>query len=243
MTPPLFWVEPDRLATDRIVLDGPEGRHAAAVRRLAPGERLDLSDGRGTRVRCEAVSVDADSVVCRVLDRHVEPVPEPRITVVQALVKGDRGELAAEMLTEAGVDAVVPWQAERCVARWRGDRGAKSLRKWRETVRAAAKQARRARVPEVAEPATRDDVARLLAGAAMGVVLHEEATRRLAEVRPAPRGEIVAVVGPEGGITEAEHAAFTAAGATAVTLGPSILRASTAGVVALAVLRAATDRG
>nr|WP_221443232.1 16S rRNA (uracil(1498)-N(3))-methyltransferase [Nocardiopsis algeriensis] len=232
------------LAADRVTVSGPEGRHAAAVRRIRTGETVDLADGEGLRARCTVVGVGRDEVVCEVLERVREPAPAPHLTVVQALAKGDRGELAVEMMTEAGVDSVVPWAAERSVTRWKGDRAARSLAKWRATAREAAKQARRARLPEVAEQADREAVAALLAAADLGVVLHEDGASRLSELEP-PRGEgarVVLVVGPEGGFSDAELEAFAAAGAVRALLGPSVLRTSTAGVAALAVLQSRTGR-
>ncbi|WP_116244973.1 16S rRNA (uracil(1498)-N(3))-methyltransferase [Nocardiopsis sp. FIRDI 009] len=244
MTPAVFLVDTADLAADRVEVTGPEGRHAAVVRRIRQGETVDLSDGLGRRARCTVTGVAKDGIVCAVVERWEEPEPRPRLTVVQALPKGDRGELAVEMMTEAGVDAVVPWAAERCVTRWKGDRAAKSLGKWRATAREAAKQARRGRLPEVAEPADRAAVAKLLAEADLAVVLHEDGARRLAEL-DLPGGEgagIVLVVGPEGGFSEAELDAFAEAGAVRALLGPTVLRTSTAGVAALSVLQARTGR-
>ena len=185
---------------------------------------------------------------------------------MQGIAKGDRGELAVQAMTEVGVDEIVPWAAARSVAQWRGDRGHKARDKWAATAREAAKQARRAWLPVVGgdpDCSTRQVAARIAAATA-AFVLHEEATERLttaslpfalsternqAEAIPAGAqskaippgtqregGEIVLVVGPEGGISEAELDAFAGAGATAVRLGDSVLRTSTAGVAALAVL-------
>lgn len=245
MTPPVFLVETAVLAGDPIRLDGPEGRHAAAVRRVRAGETVDLCDGLGQRVRCEVAEVvGKDTLVCQVVERWAEPEPNPRITVVQALPKRDRGELAVEMMTEAGVDVVVPWSAERCVTQWRGDRGAKALLKWRSVAWEAVKQARRARMPEVTEPLDRKGVAALLAEADLAVVLHEQGAQRLSEVSlPSADGaDVVLVVGPEGGVSDAELAAFDDAGAVRGLLGPSVLRTSTAGVAALSVLQSRTGR-
>ncbi|WP_150242078.1 16S rRNA (uracil(1498)-N(3))-methyltransferase [Nocardiopsis quinghaiensis] len=244
MTPPVFLVGTADLAADRVTVGGAEGRHAAVVRRVREGETVDLSDGRGLVARCVVTAVARDHIVCGVVERREEPVPRPRLTVVQALPKGDRGELAVEMMTEAGADAVVPWAAERCVTRWKGDRAAKSLAKWRATAREAAKQARRGRLPEVADLADHSAVADLLAGADLGIVLHEDGDSRLSELEP-PTGDgpgVVLVVGPEGGFSDAELDAFTAAGAVRALLGPSVLRTSTAGVAALSVLQARTGR-
>jgi 16S rRNA (uracil1498-N3)-methyltransferase len=235
--------ELDARPDGRYELTGPEGRHAATVQRLRPGEVLELVDGRGGRVRGQVVEVGRDrlTVVLGAIDR--EPAPAPGITVVQALPKGDRGELAVQLLTEVGVDVVVPWQAARCVVRWQGPRGEKALERWRATAREAAKQSRRAWVP-VVEPvagtaAVASRCATGSAGGAMAYVLHESATVPLSGCPlPAPGtpGELVLVIGPEGGVSEEELAEFTAAGATAVRLGPAVLRTSTAGVAAIALL-------
>jgi 16S rRNA (uracil1498-N3)-methyltransferase len=236
---PLFLA--DDLRADRVVLTGPEGRHAATVRRLRVGEAVDLADGRGHRASCAVVAVGRDEVELDVLARTAEPAPALRLVLVQALAKGERGELAVELATEVGIDEVVPWQAARCVVRWDGDRGTKALARWRSTAREAAKQSRRAWLPEVADPvATAELLRRLTASCAL--VLHEAATTPLATVALPSSGEVVLVVGPEGGLTDEELAGFAQAGASVVRLGPSVLRTSTAGAAAAAVVSARTTR-
>ncbi|QKW34939.1 16S rRNA (uracil(1498)-N(3))-methyltransferase [Actinomadura sp. NAK00032] len=242
MSPPVFLAGADALERGTVVLDGPEGRHAAAVRRLRPGERVDLTDGAGLLAECVVTAADRASLTLDVLARHREPPPAPRIVVVQALPKGDRGELAVETMTEVGVDVIVPWAAERCVTRWRPERREKALGRWRATAREAAKQARRGRLPEVPDLASTEDVAARIAAASLALVLHEEAEAPLSGVRVPPDGDIVLVVGPEGGITEAELERFAAAGGSPARLGPTVLRTSTAGVAAGSVLLAATGR-
>jgi 16S rRNA (uracil1498-N3)-methyltransferase len=249
VSPPVFLVAPGDLDPDRVVLAGPEGRHAATVQRLAPGERVDLTDGAGLLAECVVRATGRDRLDLDVVARHRWPRPTPRLVVVQALPKGDRGELAVEMMTEAGVDVIVPWAASRCVTRWRAERGEKALRRWRNAARAALKQSRGPWSPMVTDLVTTARVGELLAGAALAVVLHEAATTPLSDLS-VPHGErgdvgsqgdwapaeIVVVVGPEGGITADELATFEAAGGTAVRLGPTVLRTSTAGVAASAVL-------
>ncbi|MDF5754115.1 16S rRNA (uracil(1498)-N(3))-methyltransferase [Spongiactinospora sp. TRM90649] len=242
MTAPVFIVPGELLAGDPIDLGGQEGRHAATVRRLRAGERVDLTDGRGGVAECVVADVRKDALRLGVLRRYEVPAPEPRLVVVQGLPKGDRGELAVEMMTEAGVDVIVPWAAARCVTRWKGDRADKSLARWRGTAREAGKQSRRFRLPEVTALTETSGVAALLTGAAMAVVLHEEAAEPLSGMRPPDTGDIVVVVGPEGGISEEEIAAFRAAGALPALLGPTVLRTSTAGVAAAAVLQTRTGR-
>lgn len=245
MTAPVFVVEPAVLdgSPGLVTLDGPEGRHAVSVRRLQPGEEVVLTDGAGRGAHgVVAAARGKDELDVEVRELRVEQEPAPRITVVQALPKGDRGELAVETMTEAGVDAVVPWAASRCVTQWRAERGAKSLAKWRATAREAAKQARRLRFPAVAGPMTTSQVADLLAGADFAGVLHEEGAAPLATAPLPAAGSVVLVVGPEGGVSPDELAAFAAAGAPAYRLGPTVLRTSTAGVAAVSLLLGRSGR-
>jgi 16S rRNA (uracil1498-N3)-methyltransferase len=243
VTAPLFLVDDGALdgvgAGATFVLDGPEGRHAATVRRIGAGERIDLADGAGAVARCTVTAAEAARLVLRVDDRDVEPEPEPRFVLVQALAKGERDDLAVEAATELGVDEVVPWQAQRSVVVWRGERGEKARRKWQSTVRAAAKQARRPRVPRVGALVHLDDLTGRVQQAALAVVLHEDAEAPLAGVGLPAVGEVVVVVGPEGGISPEELQRLEAVGAVACRLGPHVLRSSTAGPAALAVLSAA----
>ncbi len=242
MTLPTYLVDPGVLAGAQpgraVVLDGAEGRHAATVRRTTVGEHLDLVDGAGTRARAEVVAVGAARLDLVVESVVTEPDPSPRLVLVQALAKGDRDEQAVEAATECGVDEVVPWQAARCVVRWRGERGERSRLKWEAVLVSATKQSRRARRPQLGATATTDDlVARVRAGAT-ALVLHEEATVPLAGVALPDAGDVLVVVGPEGGIAPDELAALEAAGGVVVRLGPTVLRSSSAGPAALAVLSA-----
>ncbi|MFJ8647284.1 16S rRNA (uracil(1498)-N(3))-methyltransferase [Streptomyces sp. NPDC093546] len=244
MTAPVFVVEHlDRITGGTVTLDGPEGRHAVSVRRLRVGEEIVLTDGTGTGVYGTVAAVEGkDRLDVAVSEVRAEPEPSPRITVVQALPKGDRGELAVETMTETGVDAIVPWAASRCITQWKGERGAKSLAKWRATAREAGKQSRRLRFPEVADAASTKQVAQLLAAADFAAVLHEEGAEPLATAELPATGEIVLVVGPEGGVSPDELAAFAEAGARPYRLGRSVLRTSTAGTAATALLLGRTGR-
>ncbi|MEV5378624.1 16S rRNA (uracil(1498)-N(3))-methyltransferase [Streptosporangium nondiastaticum] len=248
MTAPVFLVEEDALTGvfpgTVFPLDGPEGRHAVSVRRLRVGEEIGLTDGQGTGAFGTVAAVEGkDRLDVAVTSVRSEPLPEPRITVVQALPKGDRGEVAVETMTETGVDAVVPWAASRCITQWKGDRGLKSLGKWRATAREAGKQSRRLRFPTVSEPMTTRQVAQLLADAAFAAVLHEEGHSAPLATAPLPAtGDIVLVVGPEGGVSPEELAAFAEAGAKPYRLGASVLRTSTAGTAATALLLGRTGR-
>ncbi|MEV4538170.1 16S rRNA (uracil(1498)-N(3))-methyltransferase [Asanoa sp. NPDC049518] len=229
---------------DEFVLDGPEGRHAAAVQRIGPGEELLLADGRGATAEAVVTGAGKNSLTLTIRSRAYESAPDPRLVVVQGIAKGDRGELAVQAMTEVGVDEIVPWAATRSVSRWRAERGDKARDRWVATAREAAKQSRRAWCPTIAgdpDESTRVVAARLGAAAA-AFVLHEEATTPLATAALPTHGDVLLVVGPEGGITPDEVAAFEEAAATPVRLGPTVLRTSTAGVAALSVLSARLGR-
>jgi len=243
---PVFHAElPDPLPQpgDTFLLDGPEGRHAAVVRRIRPGETVVLADGLGRAVTGPVVAAGKQSVTVEVAEQRVEPAPAVRFVVVQALAKGDRGELAVELLTEVGVSEILPWQAARSIVRWSGERGTKGLARWRSTAREAAKQSRRLWAPIVAEPIDTAGLAARVAAADVALLLHEDATLPLAAVEPPAAGEVLLVVGPEGGISPDELATLTAAGGRPTLLTPHVLRTSTAGVVACAglMLRAVTE--
>jgi 16S rRNA (uracil1498-N3)-methyltransferase len=242
-TAPVFLV-PALPSDETFVLDGPEGRHAAAVRRLGAGSALVVTDGAGAAADCVVESlVGKDSLALRISRRWSQPAPRPRIVLAQALVKGDRGELAVELATETGVDSVVPWRAERCVARWDdGPRGEKALARWRSTVREAAKQSRRAWIPVVTEPVSTAELATLVRKAALTVVLDAAAPSGLIDLPLPADGDLLLVVGPEGGISESESTTLQQAGAQVARLGPTVLRASTAAAAAIAALGVLTTR-
>lgn len=233
-------------SSGRTVLDGEEARHAATVRRLRVGERLVLSDGAGAMARCVVEGVQAGrdaSLTLTVESFWTEEPPALRVLVAQALAKGDRGELAVELATEAGVDAIVPWRAARSVAKWDdGGRGDKALARWRATARAAAKQARRAHVPDVTEPVTTGELAGLVATMSLAIVLESDVPERLTDLPLPEAGDVLLVVGPEGGVTDEELRTLQDAGARAVRLGTTVLRTSTAAAVALGALGALTTR-
>jgi 16S rRNA (uracil1498-N3)-methyltransferase len=225
-----------------IVLSGAEGRHGATVRRLAPGERADVTDGAGQVAECIVTGARDGELHLAVRSRRAVPPADPALTVVQALPKGDRGQLAVELMTEAGVDVIVPWAAQRCVTRWHGERGERALARWRATAREAAKQARRARFPEVTGLASAAEVAQAVRSAALAVLLDPGARTELSALPLPSSGHLVVIVGPEGGFSPAETAALAGAGAVGAHLGPTVLRTSTAGVVAASVVLSRAGR-
>jgi 16S rRNA (uracil1498-N3)-methyltransferase len=222
---------------DTVALAGDEGRHAAVVRRIRPGETIMISDGLGRGVRGRVVSADKSGLLVEVTELVSAPPGPVRYVAVQALAKGDRAELAVEVLTELGIDEVVPWQASRSVVRWSAERGEKALARWTSTVREATKQSRRLRVPRVSPVVTTVELCARVRTVDVALSLHKDATEPISAVRLPGCGEVMLIVGPEGGISADELTELAAAGARAVSLGDGVLRTSTAGVVALAALK------
>ena len=225
-----------------IELTGDEGRHAVSVKRTGVGEQIELVDGHGTRAVITVTGVSGKDRLVGVVDCVAsEPAPRPTVTVVQALPKAARSELTVDLLTQAGADVIVPWQAGRSVANW-GKKQDKGLAKWRAAARAAAKQSRRSRIPEITPVGDQAAVAALIQAAPLALMLHEDATGKITDQPVAQVDSVVLIIGPEGGISPAELDAFTTAGAHPVRLGPEVLRTASAGMVALAALGAVTDR-
>jgi 16S rRNA (uracil1498-N3)-methyltransferase len=246
MAAPLFYVDTLPETGALAVVGGDEGFHAATVRRIRPGEELLLGDGAGGLARVVVEQSGRDGLSARVLERwSVEP-PQPSVTVVQALPKAERSELAVELATEAGADAFVAWQAARCVARWDGARMEKGLRRWRAVVRSAARQSRRSHIPPVEGVlSTTELIGRVrdaVASGAMVLALHESATGPLTKLSLAQANSLTLIVGPEGGIAADEITTLVDAGAVAVRLGPTVLRTSSAAAVALGALGVLTAR-
>lgn len=230
----------DAAVGDLVSLTGAEAKHAAVVRRLRVGETVTVGDGAGVWLAGVAEEVSPSRVDVRVSERSTQEAPNPRIVLVQALAKGDRDELAVQAACELGVDEIVPWQASRSISRWDGPKAVKGRERWATIVREAAKQAHRRWVPEVAVPASTSDLAARVSTQRV-LLLDPGAPARLSELEPDGR-DVVLVVGPEGGISDDEIAKLVAAGAERVLLGDTVLRTSTAGPAAIAVLSVALGR-
>lgn len=230
----------DAGAGDLVALTGAEAKHAAVVRRLRVGEAVTVGDGRGAWLSGIAEEVSPARVDIRISERTERPLPTPRVVLVQALAKGDRDELAVQAACELGIDEVVPWQASRSVSRWEGPKAVKGRERWAAIVREAAKQAHRAWVPEVAAPVSTKQLAER-ATTQRVLILDPTASARLSSIEPDGR-DIVLVVGPEGGVSDQELVQLVDAGAERVLLGETVLRTSTAGPAAIAVLSVALGR-
>ncbi|WP_237189556.1 16S rRNA (uracil(1498)-N(3))-methyltransferase [Rothia nasimurium] len=252
MSNPVYYIEPDEMGSLEVgstfCLVGEEGHHARTVKRAEVAEGIDLVDGLGNRAVSQVQEITPDGLVLTVLSL-TQDQQGVSFYLVQALAKGDRDIQAIEMATELGAHGIVPWSADRSIVRWKMERAVKARTKWQNTVRAAAKQSRRAVLPPVYDQHSTADLAELaeeLGDTALFLVLHEDADYRLTEalqvhLSPAVQ-EVYVLVGPEGGISPRELDVLTQAGAKTVLLGPEVLRSSTAGAAALSALNCALGR-
>ena len=252
MSLPVF-IHPDLSAArtgEAFSFTGPEARHAVTVKRMGEGERLELIDGTGIRLTLTITATSGKDSLEGMVESIVTTLePTPRVTVVQAIPKSERAELAVDLATQAGADEIIAWQADRCVAKWDGKKAPKAVAKWQAAADSAAKQSRRARIPQVRGPLTtpqlvqelrRDRAACDAAAAPTVLVLHEEATASVKDVPLAD--DVVVLVGPEGGIGDAELDRLKDAGAVPIKLGPEVLRTASAAMVALAAIGMRTQR-
>jgi 16S rRNA (uracil1498-N3)-methyltransferase len=219
-----------------IELDGPEGKHAVQVRRMRAGEAIQLSDGQGVRARGSVVEVAGSSLKLIVEEVVTEELPPRQITLVQALAKGDRDELAIQAATELGVTAVIPWQAVRSISRWDGPKQAKGQARWQQIVSEAAKQSLRAFTPNVSSIVDTNQLGLRVKDFDVVLVLDTTATEQLSELSIPKVGKLAIVVGPEGGIDQGELEMLQNSGAKLVSLGANVLRTSTAGPALIAAL-------
>ncbi|WP_246846889.1 16S rRNA (uracil(1498)-N(3))-methyltransferase [Corynebacterium sp. sy039] len=231
---------------EQITLSGAEGRHAVSVKRIKPGETIELIDGVGTRAQVEVSAVSGKEQLSGVvLAYEYQELPALQVSVVQALPKSERSELAVDLLTQGGADEILAWQAHRCIAKWQGAKTHKAVLKWQQSAIAAAKQSRRAHIPKVSGPFSTTEIIDYLSVAGrfdMVVVLHEEATVAFRSLEFGESGRVALIIGPEGGITDQELEQFHAAGATSIKLGAEVLRTASAGMVALAAIGARSSR-
>lgn len=222
---------------ETVELLGAEAKHAISVRRMRVGEAIQLSDGRGLRVRGVIKALHQQALEVFVDEVSSEALRQPSLTLIQALAKGDRDELAVQAGTELGIHFVIPWQADRSISRWEGPKIAKGVERWQSIANEAAKQALRALHPLVGQPQTTKQLAESISEFSLFLVLDPTASKGLGSIELPTSGKLAIAVGPEGGISENELHQLESAGAVRVHLGASILRTSTAGLAAISAIQ------
>ena len=237
MVEPLFYKEALQATVGSVVtLTGPEAKHAVSVRRMQLGEAVQLTNGLGLRVKGTVSATSSSSLELKVSEVISESKPDLEITLVQALAKGDRDELAIQAATELGVFSVIPWQAARSISRWDSVKEVKARARWQQIVNEAGKQSLRAFWPEVRPSASTADLVKALGEIDLVLVLDVTGSQALSSVEFPKQGSIAIVVGTEGGIAADELEVLAGAGAVLVSLGANVLRTSTAGPAVIAAL-------
>lgn len=237
---PLFFaaIGKDTVVGSSFVLGGPEAKHAVSVRRMLQGEAIAVSDGAGVKIRGKVSKVGKDTLEINVESVQTISAPSVQLHLVQALAKGDRDELAIQACTELGLQGVIPWQADRSISIWKDEKKTKGQTRWQSIVSEAAKQSLRAYVPVVEQVQNSQELISKLSSFNLVLVLDPEAKDSIAQLALPAAGSIALVVGPEGGMSEAELQAFGVAGFSSVRMGPGVLRTSTAGMAAVSFLQA-----
>jgi 16S rRNA (uracil1498-N3)-methyltransferase len=208
-----------------------DANHAIRVLRMQEGAEFMLSDGKGSWSQVVATEVKKKSMQVRVMDSGFQDPLATTITVVQAIPKGDRAKEAIELLTEAGVDRIVPWLSTRSIG--------KGSEKFAVTAREASKQSRRFRIPEVTDMATTAQICEAIKVSDLAIAFHESATTKLSDQVSSHNVEhLLIIIGPEGGLTDEEISAFTQAGAKVALMGRPILRSAHAGIAAVSAVSA-----
>ena len=231
---PLFLAE--SVAGETVVLIGEEARHAASVVRLRIGERIRVSDGESQSVEGIVISVAKSRLEIEVKSRFSIVPFQFKVTVAQALAKGDSSSTAVALLTEVGVDEILPWSANRSIAKWDGDKIVKGRERWEAVARESTKQSRRIAIPKIGTLQSIEDLVARVASADCAIVLHESGEEVFGRIVIPRIGEVLLIVGPEGGIDESELEIFKAAGAHLAVLGPTVLRSSHAGSIGAALV-------
>jgi len=234
----LFFVDQLSAGTTQ-ELGGDEGHHAVAVMRLGIGEQIKIADGAGNWVSGTITEVNKKSLKIDVAQRGSAQAGKPELIVVQAVTKSDRTKEMLELLTVGGADQIIPWQAERCISKWQKD----SAQKWQSAIKEAAKQSRRVKLPVLGDEVTTNQLIKLFQQSDKIVILHESADTGISQLNLSNEfARIILIIGPEGGISDAEISQLEAAGAVTARMGELVLRSAHAGFAALSAVQSSIGR-
>lgn len=234
----LFFVDQLSAGTTQ-ELGGDEGHHAVAVMRLGIGEQIKIADGAGNWVSGTITEVNKKSLKIDVAQRGSAQAGKPELIVVQAVTKSDRTKEMLELLTVGGADQIIPWQAERCISKWKSD----SAQKWQSAIKDAAKQSRRVKLPVLGDEVTTNQLIKLFQPADKVVILHESADTGISQLNLSNEfARVILIIGPEGGVSDNEISQLESAGAVTARMGELVLRSAHAGFAALSAVQSSIGR-
>lgn len=240
MQPAYFIASTKELNEKVIALRGDEAHHAIKVRRTEINELIFITDTKGLVVEAKVVEIGPGKILkAEVINKKLHENRNPIVCVAQAIAKGDRADLSIELLTEVGVDKIIPWQANRSVSRLE-DKEVKLIQKWNNTARESTKQARRPFMPEILNLVNTKELVDEFNNFEKVLILDPDSSNSFIEEIKKISKSILLVIGPEGGIDELEMNLFKNAKADFASLGESILRTSSAGAISAAILLAQT---
>lgn len=242
-----FFTETEFFTKSEAVITGPDVNHIRNVLRMKPGERILLSDGKGTNCLCELTEIGSERVTARILQKEVKDTELPvEVTLFQGLPKGDKMDYVVQKCVELGVTRIVPTETERCVARLDAKKAEARRKRWQAVAESAAKQSKRMRIPAVLGLMRFADALKAAGEYDLALIPYEDSesladaggmkrTRELiGGLKPGRR--VAVLIGPEGGFSDAEIERALSAGLLSITLGKRILRTETAGLFVLAAM-------
>lgn len=231
----LFFVAPEEISSDEIQLRGTQAHHAITVLRVQKGELLRLANGIGDWVEGPITAIGKDMLTIDVQTRGQDKSAKATITIAQAVLKGENQKAALDQLVQAGADSIIPWQAQRSIGTLDKNE------KWREVIHAAARQSRRARIPGLASMTNLEGVLAARSQFDLTIAFHESATVSLSAINNiADAHTVLAIIGPEGGLSNEELAQLQSSAIPLVKLGDPVIRADLAGAIALGALKVLT---
>lgn len=240
MQPAYFYSSEISVNQKEFKLSGSEAHHAIKVRRVTEGEIVFITNGEGLVVEAIVLKIESGkSLLLESKQTQQQNQKKPIIAVAQALAKGDRSDLSVELLTEVGVDEIIPWQANRSVSKW-DEKEDKALEKWIQISRESSKQSRRGIFPKITNVLKSPNLVNIFNKFSKVIVLDPDSPKKIIDQIENNLESYLLVIGPEGGIEKEELDLFKKHHAVDARLGDSILRTSSAGAIGASILMSST---
>ncbi|MBW1741236.1 MAG: 16S rRNA (uracil(1498)-N(3))-methyltransferase [Deltaproteobacteria bacterium] len=236
-----FFLDREKILSDRPTLAGPDVKHIRTVLRLKPGDEIFLFDGEGLEYRARITDSTPDAIILSVMEQSPSITESPvQITIGQALLKARSMDRIVRQVTELGIYAFIPVCAERSVPRPEPGRWAEKEKRWERIARESLKQCGRSQIPRLGPPVSFKTLVGTSKAYDLRIIFHHGKAGLKSRPYPWDTGDmrrVLALIGPEGGFTPEEVKLALEWGFARVSLGPRILKADTAAVAACAILQ------